>query len=217
MRTTFALAQQPEQSPPAAFADSLQAALALSQQDLSEAFLSSPACADTQATTARVSPRMSFFIRGICSPKPDLKQARKHSVVECAASQFICRVRQLLAVELVALRRVAPRRAAQRPSGAAHSVRSTRTGLSQRDKHHLQETEKRNGAPSSSSARSRAWAEPSGSSALRFMASLDLQLWTHIGTMNLVGAPDSDPARREGISIEPHRSAALRFMGRKGG
>jgi len=50
-------------------------------------------------------------------------------------------VRQLLAVELVALRRVAPRRAAQRPSGVAHSVRSTRTGLSQRDKHHLQETE----------------------------------------------------------------------------
>src|SRR5206468_6335032 len=38
-------------------------------------------------------------------------------------------------VELVALRRVAPRRAAQRPSEAAHSVRSTRTGLSQRDKH----------------------------------------------------------------------------------
>ena len=40
-------------------------------------------------------------------------------------------------MELVALRRVAPRGAAQWPSGAAHSVRSTRTGLSQRDKHHL--------------------------------------------------------------------------------
>jgi hypothetical protein len=39
--------------------------------------------------------------------------------------------------ELVALRRVAPRRAAQRPSGPAHPVRSTRTGLSQRGKHHL--------------------------------------------------------------------------------
>ena len=34
----------------------------------------------------------------------------------------------LLPVELVAL---------QRPSGATHSVRSTRTGLSQPDKHHL--------------------------------------------------------------------------------
>jgi len=44
-------------------------------------------------------------------------------------------------VELVALRRVAPRRAAQRPSWAAHSVRSARTGLSQRDKHHLQKIE----------------------------------------------------------------------------
>src|SRR6058998_495018 len=31
--------------------------------------------------------------------------------------------------------------------------------------------------------------------------------------MNLAGAPDSDPARREVVSIEPHRSAALRFMG----
>src|SRR6058998_3475978 len=49
----------------------------------------------------------------------------------------------------------------------------------------------------------------------RFMESLDLQLWTHIGTMNLVGAPDSDPARREVVSIEPHRSAALRFMERR--
>src|SRR5881296_4005080 len=52
-----------------------------------------------------------------------------------------CKVRHFHEVELVALRRVAPRRAAQRPAGAAHSVRSTRTGLSQRDKHHLQETE----------------------------------------------------------------------------
>src|SRR5207247_6347444 len=63
---------------------------------------------------------------------------------------------RVFAVELVALRRVASRSrrraeaalwraaqagAAQRPSGAAHSVRSTRTGLSQRDKHHLQEIE----------------------------------------------------------------------------
>src|SRR5881296_1539200 len=47
---------------------------------------------------------------------------------------------------------------------------------------------------------------------LGLMGSLDLQLWTHIGTMNLVGAPDSDPARREVVSIEPHRSAALRCM-----
>jgi hypothetical protein len=30
--------------------------------------------------------------------------------------------------------------------------------------------------------------------------------------MNSVAAPDSDPARREALSIEPHRSAALRFM-----
>src|SRR5437867_2711364 len=52
---------------------------------------------------------------------------------------FYCRARHVHVVELVALRRVAPRRAAQRPSGTAHSVRSARTGLSQRDKHHLQE------------------------------------------------------------------------------
>jgi len=45
-------------------------------------------------------------------------------------------VRHLLAVELVA-----PRRAAQRLPGVAPSVRSTRTGLSQRDKHPLQETD----------------------------------------------------------------------------
>src|SRR5437867_10096934 len=45
-----------------------------------------------------------------------------------------CRAGHLNAVELVALRRVAPRRAAQQPFWAAHSVRSTRTGLSQRDK-----------------------------------------------------------------------------------
>ena len=32
--------------------------------------------------------------------------------------------------------------------------------------------------------------------------------------MNLVGAPDSNPARREVVSIEPHRSAALRFIER---
>src|SRR5437867_6646957 len=38
---------------------------------------------------------------------------------------------------------------------------------------------------------------------VRFVESLDLQLWTHIGTMNLVVAPDSDPARREVVSIEP--------------
>src|SRR5216117_1022776 len=57
------------------------------------------------------------------------------------SNSFYCRARNLDAVELVALRRVAPRRAAQRPSGAAYSVRSTRTGLSQRDKHHLQEIE----------------------------------------------------------------------------
>ena len=48
----------------------------------------------------------------------------------------------------------------------------------------------------------------------RFMVSADLQLWTRIEAMNLAGAPDSDPARRCAISIEPHRSAALRFMGR---
>ena len=54
------------------------------------------------------------------------------------AISVYCTVRHLLAVELVALRQVAPRRAAQRPSGAAHSVRSARTGLSQRDKPHLQ-------------------------------------------------------------------------------
>ena len=44
-------------------------------------------------------------------------------------------------VERVALRRVAPRSAAQRQSWDNHSVRSTRTGLSQRDTHHLLETE----------------------------------------------------------------------------
>src|SRR5881397_299165 len=54
-----------------------------------------------------------------------------------------CRARHLYAVGLVALRRVAPRRAAQRPAGAAHSVRYTRTGLSQRDKLHQQETQMR--------------------------------------------------------------------------
>src|SRR5437867_1896433 len=43
--------------------------------------------------------------------------------------------------------------------------------------------------------------------------SVDLQLWIRIGAMNLAGAPDSDPARREAVSFEPHRSAALRFMG----
>src|SRR3989442_510762 len=47
----------------------------------------------------------------------------------------------LRGVELVALRRAAPRRAAQQPSRAAHPVRSTRTGLSRRDKHHLHEIE----------------------------------------------------------------------------
>jgi len=57
------------------------------------------------------------------------------SEVKEGASVY-CGVRHLSVVELVA-----PRRAAQRPSGAAHSVRSTRTGLSQRDKHHLQETD----------------------------------------------------------------------------
>src|SRR5881396_2182721 len=37
------------------------------------------------------------------------------------------------------------------------------------------------------------------------MGSLDLQFWTHIGTMNLAGAPDSDPARRKGHF---HRAAS---------
>jgi hypothetical protein len=32
------------------------------------------------------------------------------------------------------------------------------------------------------------------------------------GAMNSVAVPDSDPARREALSIEPHRSAALQFM-----
>ena len=45
-----------------------------------------------------------------------------------------------------------------------------------------------------------------------FMGSFDLQLWTRIGAMNPVGAPDSDPARCPAIAIEPHRSAARRFM-----
>src|SRR6266508_5287702 len=46
------------------------------------------------------------------------------------------------------------------------------------------------------------------------MESLHLRTRTRIGALNLVGAPDSDPARREAISIEPHRSAALRFTKR---
>src|SRR5437867_10249932 len=33
------------------------------------------------------------------------------------------------------------------------------------------------------------------------------------GAMNSVAAPDSDPARREALPTDPHRSAALRFMG----
>src|SRR5438093_4882006 len=47
-----------------------------------------------------------------------------------------------LAVELLALRGVAPRRAAQRPSkpAPAHSVHCTWTCLSQRDKHHHSST-----------------------------------------------------------------------------
>src|SRR5438093_12569629 len=70
---------------------------------------------------------------------------REHWVRAMLKSALWTWNRQLLVVELVALRRVAPRRAAQgtikrkRPSGAAHSVCSARTGLSQRDKHHLQE------------------------------------------------------------------------------
>src|SRR5881628_2747032 len=47
-----------------------------------------------------------------------------------------------------------------------------------------------------------------------FRGSLDLQLWTRIGAKNLAGAPDSDPARREAVSFEPHRSAALRAHGK---
>ena len=48
----------------------------------------------------------------------------------------------------------------------------------------------------------------------RIMESLDLQLWTRIAATNLVGAPNSDPARREVVSNEPHRSAALRLIER---
>jgi len=43
------------------------------------------------------------------------------------------------------------------------------------------------------------------------MGSSDPELWTRIGAKNLAGAPDSDPARREAVSFEPHQSAALRF------
>ena len=89
LRATFALAQQPEQSVPATFALSAQAVLALSAQDCSQVFLSSPACADTQAITARVKPRMSFFIRAICSPKRAGKQAQSEAGPvrnECAAT-----------------------------------------------------------------------------------------------------------------------------------
>ena len=53
------------------------------------------------------------------------------------ASWFVSGCGISFVVELVALRRVAPRRAAQRLTGAPYSVRSTRTGLSQRDKHHI--------------------------------------------------------------------------------
>src|SRR2546422_9421933 len=44
------------------------------------------------------------------------------------------------------------------------------------------------------------------------MDSLHAQLWTRIEAMRSIGAPDSDPARREAISIEPHRRSALRVM-----
>src|SRR5437867_261986 len=63
-------------------------------------------------------------------------------------------------------------------------------------------------------SRARPGTAPSGLPLPRFRGSLDLQLWTRIGAMNLAGAPDSDPARRKGIFIEPHRSAALRFKER---
>ena len=47
---------------------------------------------------------------------------------------------------------------------------------------------------------------------LGLMGSSDPELWIRIGAKNLAGAPDSDPARREAVSFEPHQSAALRFM-----
>src|SRR5881397_1055422 len=94
-----------------------------------------------------------------------------------------CRARHLYAVGLVALRRVAPRRAAQRLAGTAHSVRSTRTGLSQRDKLH----------------QTLARRTPEGESSLLFFASLDAQteflLLGDVGSAReILGAGRSEPA-----------------------
>ena len=55
--------------------------------------------------------------------------AGHHTLWAYCHEHALSMVRHLRAVELVALRRVAPSRAAQRPATAAHSVRSTRTSL----------------------------------------------------------------------------------------
>src|SRR6266487_30396 len=86
-------------------------------------------------------PRRNFM----ASCSPDWCVSGKNDLARTGSISSYCRAQELHAVELVALRRVAPRRAAQRTCGAAHSVRSTRTGLSQRDKHHLQRIEMRPG------------------------------------------------------------------------
>src|SRR3989442_614465 len=89
-------------------------------------------------TRANVPKNSAAHLRMRLLVRIGVRWARKIPRLLRGAHLIYCRARQLHAVELVVLRRVAPRRAAQRPSGAAHSVRSTRTGLSQRDKHHPQ-------------------------------------------------------------------------------
>src|SRR5437867_2045225 len=114
------------------------------------------ACTDAPAypRSAKIFSATRSSLRFVLGPAlsidlPDGRVGREKRQTETQAAKvagrilFYCRVRHLHAVELVALRRVAPRRAAQRPSGAAHSIRSTRTGLSQRDEHHPQEIELR--------------------------------------------------------------------------
>src|SRR5881409_1417132 len=100
--------------------------------------------------TTRIAERnSSLFIRGICmrsvgtppkaapvGPARTLGSGRivSDSAGKCQPNPSGGAV-ELVAVELVALRRVAPRGAARRRPGLVVSVRSARTGLSQRDKH----------------------------------------------------------------------------------
>jgi len=88
----------------------------------------------------RIRARVFLRVRPVCEVSKTRGLERRTPIRHVSNSSSLAlhrRAALLHAVALVALQRVAPRRAAQRPRGAAHSVRSTRTGLSQRDKHHL--------------------------------------------------------------------------------